>query len=117
MTAVLIDANVLLDVMTQDARWLAWSADAIERAADRYRLVINAVIYAEVSVRFSRIEDMDDALPATDFVRAPVPWAAAFLAGSSAMALSASVLLFESRFRLMPFSPEVRHVQPSGEGI
>jgi hypothetical protein len=35
MTAVLVDANVLLDVMTGDARWLEWSADAIERAADR----------------------------------------------------------------------------------
>jgi len=41
MTAVLVDANVLLDVMTEDARWLAWSAGALERAADRYRLVIN----------------------------------------------------------------------------
>ena len=52
MTAVLIDANVLLDIMTQDARWLAWSAAAVERAADHYRLVINPVIYAEVSIRY-----------------------------------------------------------------
>lgn len=55
MTAVLIDANVLLDVMTEDLRWLAWSAEAVERAADRYRLVI----YAEVSIRYSRIEELD----------------------------------------------------------
>ena len=51
MTAVLVDANVLLDVMTEDARLLAWSMQAIERAADRYRLVINPVIYAEISIR------------------------------------------------------------------
>jgi len=38
MTAVLVDSNVLLDVMTEDPRWLAWSAEALERAADRYRL-------------------------------------------------------------------------------
>ncbi|MDR2212198.1 MAG: hypothetical protein LBE21_01030 [Pseudomonadales bacterium] len=65
MAAVLIDANVLLDVMTEDARWFDWSTQAIEAAADRYRLVINPVIYAEVSVRYSRIEDLNAALPAT----------------------------------------------------
>ncbi len=81
MTAVLVDANVLLDVITEDARWLAWSADALERAADRYRLVINPVIYAEVSVRFSRIEALDAALPKTLLDREPVPYEAAFLAG------------------------------------
>jgi predicted nucleic acid-binding protein len=86
MTAVLIDANVLLDVMTEDARWLAWSAEAIERAADRYRLVINPVIYAEISIRYSRIEELDAALPKTMFDREPIPYEAAFLAGKSFMA-------------------------------
>lgn len=81
MTAVLVDANVLLDVMTEDARWLAWSAEAIERAADRYRLVINPVIYAEVSIRYSRIEDLDGALPKTMLDREGIPYEAAFLAG------------------------------------
>ncbi len=83
MTAVLVDANVLLDVMTEDARWLAWSAEAIERAADRYRLVINPVIYAEASIRFSRIEDLDAALPKAMFDREPIPYEAAFLAGKA----------------------------------
>jgi predicted nucleic acid-binding protein len=81
MTAVLVDANVLLDVMTEDSHWLAWSAEAIERAADRYRLVINPVIYAEVSIRYSRIEDLDAALPKAMFDREPIPYEAAFLAG------------------------------------
>jgi predicted nucleic acid-binding protein len=83
MTAVLIDANVLLDVMTEDASWFAWSAQAIERAADRYRLVINPVIYAELSMRFSRIEELDIALPKTMFDREAIPYEAAFLAGKS----------------------------------
>jgi predicted nucleic acid-binding protein len=86
MTAVLIDANVLLDVMTEDARWLAWSANAIERAADRYRLVINPVVYAEVSVRYSRIEDLEAALPKGMFGREPIPYEAAFLAGKTFVA-------------------------------
>lgn len=83
MSSVLIDANVLLDVMTEDARWLAWSAAAIERAADRHRLVINPVIYAEVSIRYSRIEELDMALPKTMFDREAIPYEAAFLAGKS----------------------------------
>lgn len=86
MTAVLIDANVLLDVMTEDARWLAWSEEAIERTADRYRLVINPIIYAEVSIRYSRIEELDVALPKTMFDREAIPYEAAFLAGKSFLA-------------------------------
>jgi predicted nucleic acid-binding protein len=86
MTAVLVDSNILLDVMTEDARWLAWSAEAIERAADRSRLVINPIIYAEVSVRYSRIEDLDEALPRVMFDREPIPYEAAFLAGKSFLA-------------------------------
>jgi predicted nucleic acid-binding protein len=49
MTAIMVDSNVLLDLMTEDTRWLAWSAEAVEKAADRFRLVINPIIYAEVS--------------------------------------------------------------------
>jgi uncharacterized protein (UPF0332 family) len=41
MTAVMVDSNVMLDLMTEDARWLSWSAAAVENAADRFRLVIN----------------------------------------------------------------------------
>ncbi len=86
MTAVLIDSNVLLDVMTEDARWSGWSAEAIERAADRYRLVINPVIYAEVSIRYSQIEELDRALPKTMFDREAIPYEGAFLAGKSFLA-------------------------------
>jgi len=83
MSAALVDANVLLDVMTEDTHWFAWSAQALERAADRYRLVINPIIYAEVSVRYSRIEDLDAALPKAMFDREAIPYEAAFLAGKS----------------------------------
>jgi hypothetical protein len=83
VTAVLVDANVLLDVFTEDPRWLAWSAEALERAADRYRLVINPIIYAEVSIRYSRIEALDAALPKGSFDREAIPYEAAFLAGKA----------------------------------
>lgn len=81
MTAALVDSNVLLDVMTEDPRWSSWSADAIEHAADRFRLVINPIVYAEVSVRYSRIEELDAALPKAMLDREPIPYEAAFLAG------------------------------------
>jgi|SRR5215831_19425136 len=80
MTAVLIDSNVLLDVMTEDAGWFTWSSEAVEQVADSSRLVINPVIYAEVSVRYSRIEDLDAALPRSMFDREAIPYTAAFLA-------------------------------------
>ncbi len=79
--ATLVDANVLLDIMSEDPRWFGWSSEALAGAADDGTLVINPVVYAEVSVRFSRIEDLDEALPPDVYVRAPVPWPAAFLAG------------------------------------
>ena len=86
MAAILIDSNVLLDLMTEDARWFSWSAEAVERAADSSRLVINPIIYAEISVHYSRIEDLETALPKTIFDRESIPFEAAFLAGKSFLA-------------------------------
>jgi predicted nucleic acid-binding protein len=83
VSAVLIDSNVLLDIMTEDPRWFSWSADALARAAETMRLVINPIIYAEVSIRYSRIEDLNDALPLTFVEREPLPYEAAFLAGKA----------------------------------
>ena len=86
MTAVLVDSNVLLDVMSEDASWFSWSVSAIERAADNFRLVINPVIYAEASVRFTKVEELDAALPTNIFAREPIPYEAAFLAGKAYLA-------------------------------
>jgi predicted nucleic acid-binding protein len=86
MTAIMVDSNVLLDLMTEDARWLSWSAEAVEKAADRFRLVINPIIYAEVSIRYSRIEDLEAALPKAMLDREAIPYEAAFLAGKCFLA-------------------------------
>jgi predicted nucleic acid-binding protein len=86
MTAVLVDSNVLLDIMSEDARWFSWSADTLADLADSFRLVINPVIFAEVSIRYSRIEDLDAALPKTMLDREAIPYEAAFLAGKSFLA-------------------------------
>ncbi|MDP1862042.1 MAG: type II toxin-antitoxin system VapC family toxin [Gemmatimonadaceae bacterium] len=81
MGIVLVDSNVILDVLTEDARWLAWSQEALAHAAERDVLVINPIIYAEVSVRFERIEELEEELPDTLFRREPLPREAGFLAG------------------------------------
>jgi predicted nucleic acid-binding protein len=72
---------VILDVVTSDPVWGNWSASMLARCADRGMLVINPIIYAEVSVGFERIEELDEVLPADSFRRDPLPWEAAFLAG------------------------------------
>ena len=77
----LVDSNVLLDILTEDPRWLGWSSDALAEAAEVGPLYINPIIFSEVSIRFTTVEALDDALPFRDYRREPLPWAAAFLAG------------------------------------
>ncbi len=83
MATVMIDSNVLLDLVTEDPVWFRWSEAAIQNAADTSRLVINAVIFAEVSVGYGRIEDMDAALSTNLLEREALPYEAAFLAGKA----------------------------------
>ncbi len=86
MTPVLVDSNVILDVASEDPVWGGWSSAALERVADEARLVINPIVYAEVSVRFERIEELEEALPPDLFAREPLPWEAGFLAGKAFLA-------------------------------
>lgn len=81
MSRVLVDSNVLLDVMTESEEWFEWSADALARCGDAGELVINPIIYAEISIRFERIEELEAALAPGRFLRLALPWEAAFLAG------------------------------------
>ena len=81
MADVLVDSNVILDVFTQDPRWFDRSAAVLARMAGDHELIVNPIVYAEVSVGFARIEELDAALPGESFRREPLPWEAAFLAG------------------------------------
>jgi len=83
MKPVLVDSSVLLDVATQDKVWFSWSVAALERAAEEAPLMINPIIYAEVSIGFQRIEDLELAIPASLFRREQLPFEAAFLAGKA----------------------------------
>jgi len=79
----LVDTNVLLDVLTDDPTWGTWSSQALASAFDAGEVVINQIIYAEVSAGFSRIEDLEDALPPSQFAREELPWRAGFVAAKA----------------------------------
>ncbi len=81
MTPVLVDSNVILDVATDDPDWGTWSSETLAEVAERSVLVINPLVYAEVSTCFDRIEDLEAALPHEAFHRESLPYDAAFLAG------------------------------------
>ena len=83
MNRVLVDANVLLDVLTDDPQWYEWSAAQLDACSAKAELCINPIIYAEVSIGFERIEQIEEALPPDTFARLELPWDAAFLAGKA----------------------------------
>jgi predicted nucleic acid-binding protein len=83
LTPVLVDTNVLLDVVVGDPRWAPWSSTALATIADESVLVINPLIYAEVSIRFVSVEAVDHVLPTNLFRREDLPYDAAFLAGKA----------------------------------
>lgn len=82
----LVDSNVLLDILTADPVWGAWSGAALAEAIDAGRVVVNPIVYTEVSVGFDRIEDLDHTIPPDQFKREPLPWSAGFLAGKAFLA-------------------------------
>jgi len=83
---ILVDSNVILDIVTEDKKWFPWSSQALAKYAETHTLVINPIIYAEVSVGFDRIEDVEEVLPSAFFRRDPIPWEAAFLAAKCFLA-------------------------------
>lgn len=80
MAGTFVDSSVLLDVFTEDERWLEWSEATLREALAAGPLVINAVVLAEIAPRFSAIEAMQAALPPRLLIE-ELPAAAAFLAG------------------------------------
>lgn len=82
MTSVLVDSNILLDIATEDAEWCAWST---ARLAEVLRaggaMVINPIIYAELSAGYAAAETLDAILRDMDVRREDLPWSAAFAAG------------------------------------
>lgn len=79
----LVDSNVLLDIVTDGQAWADWSQAQLEQAALDGPLIINDVIYAEVSTRYAKIEAVDSMLEELGIEVAPIPRTALFLAGKA----------------------------------
>lgn len=78
---VLIDTNVLIDFLDGRSRWAAWSVSKVEEVSSHRRVLINSIIYAELSVGFETETLLDDVL--LPFERDDIPWSAAFSAGKA----------------------------------
>lgn len=79
MSLVLVDSNVILDVLTEDPKWFAWSSQKISTYVDRGVLAINPIIYAEISVSFKKIEDLEATLLPGFFTKLDFPGKLLFL--------------------------------------
>jgi predicted nucleic acid-binding protein len=78
---ILVDTNVLLDVVENDPTWADWSQQQLEAASLREQLCINPVIYAELSMAFNRIEEVEQVVHEGQLLVEPLPREALFLAG------------------------------------
>jgi predicted nucleic acid-binding protein len=81
MRPVLVDSNAVLDVAYRDPRWGPWSRAMMTEAASESVLVINPIVFAEVSIGYASVEDLEEVVPTDVFRREPLPFEAAFLAG------------------------------------
>lgn len=90
MSGTFVDTNVLLDLATNDATWADWSERQLDAASLRGPMLINDVVYAELSVRFATIEALDVFVEAAGLEHAPIPHAALFLAAKAFQAYRGS---------------------------
>lgn len=78
---MLVDTNVLLDLVLDDPKWADWSQGQLETASLTHRLAINPVIYSELSMAFTRIEELEAVLADASLNYETIPREALFLAG------------------------------------
>ena len=79
----LVDSCVLIDVLADDPTWVDWSLDQLDRCGRQGPLIINPLIWAELSPRFERASNLEAALAHLPLQRQALPWDAAFLAGQA----------------------------------
>ncbi len=80
---ILVDTNVILDLVANDPVWADWSQQQLEAARLRTTLCVNPVIYAELSIAFKRIEELETVLNEGEFRLEQIPREALFLAGKA----------------------------------
>ena len=83
---ILVDTNVLIDVLEDDAQWATWSIAQLRAQSKIHELAINAIVYAELSLAFERAEEVDDAVTRLQLKLLEIPRPALFLAGKAFVA-------------------------------
>ncbi|GAB4157406.1 MAG: type II toxin-antitoxin system VapC family toxin [Candidatus Promineifilaceae bacterium] len=81
MKGVMVDSNVILDIFLADPQWVDWSERTLNHYGETHELYINPIVYTELSVGFSRIEELEAAIAAAGFHLLSLPKEALFLAG------------------------------------
>ena len=81
MPATLVDSNVLMDIVIRDPRWAAWSDEALIRALDDGSVLVDQIVFAEISIGYRTADACQRALAVQGIELVPIPWPAAFLAG------------------------------------
>jgi len=81
MADILVDSNILLDVIVQDPHWCEWSYAMLAKYGEKHTLIINPIIYAEISLEFETIEELDEVLAESLIKCRQIPYEAGFLAG------------------------------------
>lgn len=80
---ILVDSNVLFDVLTDEPVWADWSQAELDRAAASGPIIVNDVVFADISVRYAAVNDVIDVLAAMQIELAATPPSALFLAGKA----------------------------------
>lgn len=80
MHSILVDSNILIDLFDYESQWHEWSKEQLKNYGNEAILVINPIIYAEISLHFKDEEQLDKALSTSLLRRDPLPWKAASLA-------------------------------------
>ena len=83
--SIIVDSNIILDILTEDKEWYRWSSEKLINLSEDNDLIINQVIYSEISIRFTRIEDLDEVIAEAGLKCENLPWEASFLAGKCFM--------------------------------
>jgi predicted nucleic acid-binding protein len=88
---LIVDTNVLVDVLQDDAQWADWSVGQLRAQSKVHDLVINPVIYAELSLMFESVDALEESVERMGLRFQELPRAAFFLAGKAFCATGAMV--------------------------
>jgi len=80
---LLVDTNVLVDVLEDDPQWADWSIQQLRFQSKIHQLVINPIVYSELSLTFSTVEALDQTIASLGLAMIEIPKPALFLAGKA----------------------------------